>query len=249
MPKIRHKQLNIRNLGFTPTPKSKGWGVSSVKAELGFTLIELMVVLAIMTVVLGLVIIDFSRQRPVRDMQIAQNELVTNIRKVQSYSLFSRNVGNLKPAQYYLVKFSSATPDRYFIQAITDVSVAPKLNLMETVMLPRNVIFASSNPFVIDRPTPIIDPATPPSCVLLAFKSPYGKTYVNDGCTQNNFQTGDDYKKIIDHISNINNESVTVDTDLVINFAFKNGGSGRKVIVKGVIGLVCPTVDGTTCSF
>jgi len=220
---------------------------SSIK-NLGFTLIELIVVLAIMAIVLGIVIIDFSRQRTERDMKIAQNELVTNIRKVQSYSLFSRNVGQLEPAQFYILKFSASTPDRYFIQAITDASSSPKLNFMETVMLPKNIVFASSNAFMIDRPLPISDPP-PSSCALLAFKSPFGKAYVNDGCVQNSFLTGDDYKKIIEHISNINSQTVSTDTDLLITLAFKNGGTGKKVIVKGVVGLVCPTVDGTTCSF
>jgi|SRR3989338_386821 len=217
--------------------------------NLGFTLIELLVVLAIMVLIIGIVIIDFSRQRPERDMKIAQNELVTNIRKVQSYSLFSRNVGQLEPAQFYILKFSTATPDRYFIEAITDASSSPKLNSMETVLLPKNIVFASSNAFMIDRPSPILDPTSPPSCALLAFKSPFGKAYVNEGCVQNSFLSGDDYKKIIEHISNINNQTVSTDTDLSVTLGFKNGGTTKKVLIKGVVGLVCPSVDGTTCSF
>ena len=56
-------------------------------------------------------------------------------------------------------------------------------------------------------------------------------------------------KKIIEHISNINNQTVSTDTDLSVTLGFKNGGTTKKVLIKGVVGLVCPSVDGTTCSF
>lgn len=227
----------------------------SEQAALGFTVIELMIVVTLMAVVLGLVAIDFSAQRPARDLRIAQNELVTNIRKVQSYSLFSRNVGNVKPAQYYVLKFSQSQPDRYYIQAITDVNSSPTLRAMETVFLPKRVVFSSTNPFVISRPPPLTNPSQPPACVLLAFKSPFGKAYINDGCNPVNpadpymLTPNDDYRKIIDHINNVNNLTVSVDTNLVITFQFKNSSTSKKVLFKGVTGLVCPTVDGTTCSF
>jgi|SRR3989344_5517856 len=225
--------------------------VQHQRLNMGFTVIELIVVLAIMTMIVGLVIIDFAGQRPERDLRIAQNELVTNIRKAQSYSLFSRNVNSVKPAQYYVLKFSVTTPDRYFIQAITDSSSAPVLHDLETVLLPKNIIMSASNSFVITRPTPIIPSPDPATCALLAFKSPFAKIYANNGCntTTPAFQAGDDYKKILDHINNVNGSTVSSEANLLITLAFKNGGQTKKVLVKGITGLVCPTIDGTTCSF
>ncbi len=219
------------------------------KSGAGFTLIELLVVLAIMAVILGLVIIDFSKYRPERDLKIAQNELVTNIRKVQSYSLFSRNVGSVKPAQYYVVKFAISTPDRYFIQAITDATSAPKLNEAETVLLPKNIVLDTNSPLTITRP--VVPLSVSPTCVLVSFKSPFGRTYMNYPCdiTFPPFQSTDSYRQIMDHINNVANVSVSVDTDLVITLKAKNSTSTKKVLVKGVTGLVCPTVNGTICSF
>lgn len=244
--------MKISNIPALPAmsadrPAGRQYSISNI----GFTVIELLVVIAIMAIIVGLVIIDFAGQKPGRDLRIAQNELVTNIRKAQSYSLFSKNVNNVKPAQYYLLKFSAAMPDRYYIQAITDATSAPKLNSMETVLLPKNIIFSQTSPFVIDRPAGLTDPSVPPTCVLVAFKAPFGRAYVNDGCNITNpgFQSGDDYKKILDFVQNINGLSVSADTDLVITFNFKDGTQSKKVLIKGVTGLVCPTVDGTTCSF
>ncbi|MBI3231959.1 MAG: type II secretion system protein [Candidatus Doudnabacteria bacterium] len=215
----------------------------------GFTVIELAVVLAIMGILIGLVVVDFARQRPERDIKIAQNQLVTNIRKVQSYSLFSRNVGNVKPAQYYILKFDTSTPDRYVIQAITDVYSAPTLVDMETVLLPKNIVLDTTSQLALTRP--VVPLSVTAACALLAFKSPFGKAYMNYPCavTSPPFQSIDSYQQIIDHLNNLANFSASTDTDLLITLSFANGGASKKVLVKGITGLVCPTVDGTTCSF
>jgi len=217
------------------------------QTRFGFTLIEMLVVISILGILLSLVIIDFSRQRLTRGLNIAQNELVTNIRKTQSNSFFSRNVDGGKPAQYFVIKFSTSTPDRYFVEAIVDVKVSPKLNLVETILLPQNILISA---VTIKRPSPLYNPSTENApCALLAFKLPFGKTYVNNGCQQSGFNSSDDYQKIISHVSNASSLSVSTDTDLVIALQNKDKTLTKKVLVKGVTGLVCPTVDENICSF
>ncbi len=211
----------------------------------GFTLIEMLVVISILGILLGIVVLDFSRQRQTRGLNIAQNEMVTNIRKAQSNSLFSRNIEGQKPVQYYILKFSTSAPDRYFMEAISDVKVAPRLNQVETIRLPQNIFISAIR---IRRPAPpYISQIENSNCALLAFKLPFAKTYVNNGCFGSGFTGSDDYQKIISHISNISSLTVSIDTDLIITVQNKIGNLTRQILVKGVTGIVCPTLDGINC--
>lgn len=218
------------------------------KNSLGFTAIELMVVVAIIAVMAGLVIADYNSQRSERTLRIAQNELVTNVRKVQSYSLFSQSLANNKPAQYFVLKFSTSTPDRYYIQAISDVSSAPTLHTIETVLLPSRVKISG-----ISLTSPIWSPSVGPSCALLAFKSPYAKLYASSSCNPVSVASvytitnTDDYRKLIDYSGNVS--PISADADTVITLSIVGSTSTKKVLIKGVVGLVCPTQDGIACSF
>jgi prepilin-type N-terminal cleavage/methylation domain-containing protein len=86
--------------------------------QAGFTLVELIVVLAMMTLIMAVLVVDFSRQRGQRNLVLAKNETVTNIRKVQSYMLSSRNIAVGVPAKFYMVTFNTSTPHSYKIQAV-----------------------------------------------------------------------------------------------------------------------------------
>ena len=69
---------------------------SKTKYQLGFTLIELLVVISIMGILATLMIVNFAGQRVSRSLLLAKNETVTNIRKVQSYTLSSKNIFEVK---------------------------------------------------------------------------------------------------------------------------------------------------------
>src|SRR4051812_25570648 len=85
----------------------------------GFTLIELMVVVGIMGLITGIFLINFNRLQGPRNLKIAQNQLITDIRRIQSYTLSSRNVSTTgQPARYYIIKFETQSPASYKIQAI-----------------------------------------------------------------------------------------------------------------------------------
>ena len=90
------------------------FGVARVESERGFTLTELLVVLAIMGVFFGLILANYAGMRGKRDIKIAQNELTTNIRKVQSYALSSRDT-SVGPVKLYVLKFVTTTQSQYLI--------------------------------------------------------------------------------------------------------------------------------------
>ncbi len=234
--------------------------VETSESRRGFTLIELLVVLTIFLIILGVMLANFAGLRTARNLKIAQNELVSNIRKVQSYTLSSRALNGIKSVQYYLMKFDSATPDRYFIQAIYDASTSPKLvSNVETIFLPQNIRLASSTAVLIDRPplqfpsaasdTTDIKPENnnTSSCTLLAFRLPFAKVIINggkdiifsnnNGCTFASF-SNDDYSKIKNFVANSSSNTAVSDSVLTITLASIDGKLSKTVSINGLTGAI-----------
>lgn len=145
--------------------------------QAGFTLIELMLVVSITIMITTVIVIDFSRQRAVRSMVLAKNETVTNLRKIQSYMLSSRNIAPGVPAKFYIAKFENnstqigATTNSFSVQAIDN-----ELNFhdnLEIITLPTGVTYNSLRVAVGDGTSSVSYP-----CVQIIFSAPYGKTYV-----------------------------------------------------------------------
>lgn len=216
----------------------------------GFTLIELMVTLTITAFLFSGLIVNINGQRAPRDIKIAQNELVSNLRKAESYTLSARNLPSGQPAQYYVVRFSLANPTEYVIQAISNVSSSPQLQDVETIKLPINVKITALT--VTQR---LLAPATQNStaCALVAFVAPYGKVLFNDGCSPSSFTSpyvilpSDDYQKLVNFQTNvqcINNltpppNSCTASTDSIFTITLTSSaqaGLQKQVIVNGVTG-------------
>jgi prepilin-type N-terminal cleavage/methylation domain-containing protein len=213
-------------------------------SETGFTLIELLVVVSIMGIMLGLVLVSFGTQRSARNLKIAQNELVTNLRKVQGYALSSRSLSSSVPAQFYIMKFDSSSPNsaQYEIQAVYDYFTAsPKLQILETIKFPAGLqvapvtIATSTTGLFLERP--VLPTNINSSCVLLAFKVPFGDVYMNDGCVYSNFSS-DDYQKLINFVTNSNGSSVTENSNLTIRVQDSGNGNMKTVTVRGVSGKI-----------
>jgi prepilin-type N-terminal cleavage/methylation domain-containing protein len=211
--------------------------MSQIKA--GFTIIELLVVISIMGILSGLMIVNFAGLRGARNLKIAQNQLVTGLRKIQSYTLSSRNISSNVPAQFYLIKFDRNNPRQYIIQAIYNVTTAPKLIDIETVKLPDGIKLAVTDPIEIDRQPlgPSINDQKPSTCALVAFRAPFAKVIMNDGCSYANF-INDDYTKIKDFVAN--NDSITASSDSVMTIKLyeEQKGTVRTVTVNGISGLI-----------
>ncbi len=196
--------------------------ISNQKYIQGFTLIELIVVLAIMGLLIGAVIANYAGQRSPRNLRIAQNELVTNIRKLQSYTLSARDLPSNGPAEYYVMKIDTATPALYTLQAIYNTKNPPaQVQALETINLPQTIRFAQNNPVTING-VPLAN-----GCLLIAFKLPFGKVIVNDGCTlsapPSTIGAGDDYSKLTTFISNSPGASTSTDVPVVIKLTDTDG--------------------------
>ena len=144
-------------------------------SQSGFTVIELLVVFVIMVTVFVVVLVGFNRQRITRSTVIAQNEMVTNLRKIQSYMLSSRNIGTTgKAASFYIMRFQSGS-GQYTVQAVgqeSDGSYTFYDNL-ETIRINDTVTVSGLS--LTNRG----GTTSTPSCVQIIFAAPFGKVYID----------------------------------------------------------------------
>jgi hypothetical protein len=216
--------------------------------------------MAIMAILASVILVNLAAQRAVRDMKIAQNLLVSNIRKIQSYTLSSHVLSGGQLAQYYVVKFDLSKPKQYTLQAVYDVSSTPKLADIEVINFPPGIQLDTAQPIRIDRSeNPAIrylDPNT--GCAIASFGAPFGKVLFNDGCalTQPNnlptlYPNDDYYAKIINFQTNVacdgNNGSpanpaictVSADSTMTIKLISATGATSYKTVtINGITGAV-----------
>lgn len=222
---------NQLEAGFTQAPSDGAYG---------FTLVELLVVLFIMGIIAGTVIANFAGSRDSRNLHIAMNELLTNIRKVQSYSLSSRTLPGGKSVEYYVIKFDTQQPNQYVIEAIYNVKSPPaQVQDIETINLPAGITLGNFL-YVNSQNT---------GCLLLAFKAPFAQVITNAkvaSCTggPGAVTNGDDYDLITKFAVNVNGSTVNDNTQTVIPLQAQ-GLPQQMALVNGSVGLVCPT-DWTT---
>ncbi len=225
----------------------------------GFTLMELIVVVAIMAIMASLFVLNLSGQRLPRDIRIAENQLVTNIKQIQSFTLSSRTLSSGQTVQYYLLKFNLSKPSQYTIEAMYNVSSGrPQVQDVQTITLPANLRFAAANPISIARS---VNPATQPAasgCALLAFSVPFAKVFFNDGCVITNPPGGvdttnqnDDYGKIVNFVSNVSCNggtysyppsppacTLSTDSIMTITLTDVNNTISKTVIINGITGAI-----------
>jgi prepilin-type N-terminal cleavage/methylation domain-containing protein len=230
-----------------------------LQGQYGFTLVELMAVITIMVILASVMVINLAKQRASRDIKIAENQLVTDIREAQSETLSSRILPNGQQAQFYIIKVDSLnTPNQYTLQAIYNVSTSPQLVDIKTVNLPANIHFVPSTvpapSILIDRTAALDQTATGPvsytqpvSCALVAFSAPFAKTILNGQCAQANWDpNNDDYAKIINFQNNVPCSSVgvppqcTASTDSIITFTLSDFGNTvtKQVKVNAITGSI-----------
>jgi prepilin-type N-terminal cleavage/methylation domain-containing protein len=240
--------------------------LSSDHITLGFTLIELLVVVAIMVILTTVMVINLNGQRASRDIKIAENELVSNLRQIQSYTLSGRAEPSGQPVQFYIMKFDLTQPTKYTIQALFNADSSPQyLENIETINLPANIRLAAVNGVQINRansPTSQSPSQTGMNCALAAFAAPFAKVFLNDGCaladTVNKpaqISTGDDYAKILpsNFVSSItcisypspssppySPASCTVSTDstMVITLTDAANTISKIVTINGITGVI-----------
>lgn len=138
----------------------------------GFTILELIVVIAIMGLMATLLIVNFNATRNRRNLGLAANEFITNVRKTQSYALSARDVSPGVPAKYYLMQFDFSTPTVYKILAVdTNYSATT----VETITLPQNVALDQNLSSLIQ---PIGGTTSRPACLQVLFGLPFARIYM-----------------------------------------------------------------------
>jgi len=76
---VKKRKLNA---GFTPTPISIG---VSLQSKRGFTVIEMLIVLAIMTIITGVIFLDYGSTRGTLRLDSVMQEILLDIREAQVY--------------------------------------------------------------------------------------------------------------------------------------------------------------------
>jgi prepilin-type N-terminal cleavage/methylation domain-containing protein len=156
-----------------------------VHLDTGFTLIELIVVMAITALLMTAFVINFNAQRAGRNLKIAQNELATNVRKMQSYSLSARDAPTGQPAKFYYLTFSKIANQNgsYTVAAVDKLNATSNI---ETNNLPKDVVISD-----LTATTKIGTAITNIECAHVAFALPFSTMYieydnlVNGSCTAN----------------------------------------------------------------
>lgn len=221
----------------------------------GFTLLELMVVITIMVILTTALVINLNSQKANRDIKIAENQIVSDLRKVISYTLAARVTPSSQTAQYYVLKFDLSTPTKYYIQAISNASSNPTMELVETLNLPSGIRLGGGTPIVISQRV-----AAPSSmsligndCALVAFAAPFGKAILNKGCNITNSSgsislnnSADDYAKIVNFQTNVacdsngNPPSCSASTDSIMSITITDPKNQitKTITVNAITGVV-----------
>lgn len=221
----------------------------------GFTLLELMVVITIMTILTTVLVINLNSQKANREIKIAQNQLVSDLRKIMSYTLAARNTPSAQDAQFYLIKFDLTTPTKYYIQAISNASSNPRMETVETLNFPSGIKIGGLTPIVISQriAAPASQTLSGTNCALVSFAAPFGKTILNKGCnisglpgTINLGNASDDYAKIVNFQtnaacdSNENPPACTASTDSLMTIYLTDikGQVSKTVTINAVTGVI-----------
>lgn len=133
------------------------------KFQNGFTLLELLAVIAIMGILASVFMVNFNAQRVPRDLNIARNETITNIRKVQSYTLSSRDTFGMAN-KFYVITFMDGASS-YIIGSIG--------------INPTDKLFTYKVQEVVNLPGRVRQSINGPDCAQIIFAAPFGKMYTD----------------------------------------------------------------------
>ncbi len=127
-----------------------------------------MVTVSIMVILLSVVLVNFGGLSKARNLNIARNITVSDIRRAQSMALASRNLTSGAQAGYYGLTFSTATPTQY--QFVADSSAGVRQPVIVSTNLPATIIL---NSIRLTKPDGTI---IYPTYLEILFKSAFGRT-------------------------------------------------------------------------
>ncbi|MDB4939857.1 MAG: hypothetical protein JWO40_282 [Candidatus Doudnabacteria bacterium] len=171
----------------------------------GFTLIELLVVITIMVTLTSLFLVNFSSQGKARSLSIAKNNAVSDLRKMQSYALTSRDIAPGTVSGFYGISFSTNSPAFYTLLGY-DNKNSPA-NTIATVYTPTNAVLSGIR--VIRSDGTIVNP----TYIEILFKTTYARTvasYSGNGALAN--KESDDTIRLT--FTNVANNTLTTTIDI-----------------------------------
>ncbi len=166
-------------------------------SQAGFTIVELLAVLAIMTLLMGALVLDFASQRGKRNIVLAKNETITNLRKVQSYTLSSKNLPTGESVKYYIATFSAGAnsftvdaidSDYVFHPAVETIALPSAISIENITTIDnkdsgqgtKSEVVAEESVRVRDAGLGALsDKGNVYKCMQIIFSAPFGKIYTN----------------------------------------------------------------------
>ena len=143
----------------------------SKKINQGFTLIELLVAMAILITLTSIFLANFQNSRASQNVMVATASLTSDLHKLQSFSLSSKDITLGNPSSQYYVTFGNANVSYSLIGTNNgNPGVDTTLN---TITLPNGISIGGIQITRVDGTI-----ATPIN-VTLAFKVPYARMIFN----------------------------------------------------------------------
>lgn len=189
----------------------------------GFTVVELLVVFVIMVVLSSVGVVTWNKQKPRRSLVLAQNETTTNLRKVQSYAVSSRNLPSGEAPKYYLVRLEEGASS-YTVHAVYGTDYTYTSTPIETINLPLGVSFTN---IVL---TPHSGTPASAKCMFAIFSVVYGKTYLYGSSTCDS--------SITTVIQNFPDLAPYANNNLSLSFAYSGSDETKGLKVYGLSGKV-----------
>lgn len=141
--------------------------------ELGFTLIELLISIFIIVTLTSLFLANFRGGTNQRVVNSATNNLISDLHKIQSFSLSSKDVAAGQPASRYAVTFSN-NATAYALLGYNN-AVPAVSSTIANVNLPIGAVISTVSITKADGSVPVPQPTS----VAVAFKIPFGKVVMN----------------------------------------------------------------------
>jgi prepilin-type N-terminal cleavage/methylation domain-containing protein len=156
--------------------------MSRQSKQAGFTLLELVVVLAIMGLLATVTVLAFNAQRGGRNLRIAQNELATNWKKTQSAVLSARDLpdgATTVPAKFYGVEIATGQAQYKTFGIGQAWQVIGRATGLEPLRFPEGVLAQRMTVVDLKQPTVVREV----SCVVVLFGAPFGRAQVVTSAT------------------------------------------------------------------
>jgi prepilin-type N-terminal cleavage/methylation domain-containing protein len=195
------------------------------RSSAGFTVLELLTVIAIIGILSSVVVISFNRLRGPRNLVLARNELVTHIRQAQSYALSSRLTTNGTAAKFFALTIPSLPAASYSLDAIDSSYVV--LSGMEQYTLPDTVRITQ-----VQMELPAGTTLANPSCLVVVFGLPFGRMYV-DGNTDS-----DGACDVLQKVQNPSELDRRSNGKVTITLTDSSSGQTKTIILQGISGAI-----------